>query len=99
MLGVRLEMANYKFEELILYYTRVSLYITADLFSGSVKHLRVFPPISKFEEIDITKALTSRGRLHYPKIAKKSRLDEFLTRRTHLKILEERKLAQNVCSS
>jgi nucleosome-remodeling factor subunit BPTF len=58
----------------------------------------VFPPISKFEEIDITKALTSRGRLHYPKIAKKSRLDEFLARRTHLKVLEERKFAQNVCS-
>ncbi|PNF38728.1 hypothetical protein B7P43_G14361 [Cryptotermes secundus] len=62
---------------------------------SALKHLRVFPPISKFEEIDITKALTSRGRLHYPKIAKKSRLDEFLTRRTHLKLLEERKFAQN----
>lgn len=59
----------------------------------------MFPPISKFEEIDITKALTSRGRLHYPKIAKKSRLDEFLARRTHLKLLEERRFAQNVCVS
>lgn len=68
------------------------------LLLGSLKHLKVFPPISKFEEIDITKALTSRGRLHYPKIAKKSRLDEFLTRRTHLKLLEERRFAQNVCS-
>lgn len=68
------------------------------LLLGSLKHLKVFPPISKFEEIDITKALTSRGRLHYPKIAKKSRLDEFLTRRTHLKLLEERKFAQSVCS-
>ncbi|CAG2064233.1 unnamed protein product, partial [Timema podura] len=60
----------------------------------SLKHLKVFKPISEFEEIDITKALTSRGRLHYPKIAKKSKLDEFLTRRTHLKLLEERRLAQ-----
>jgi nucleosome-remodeling factor subunit BPTF len=67
-----------------------------DFFPGSLKHLTVFPPISKFEEIDITKALTSRGRLHYPKVAKKSRLDEFLTRRTHLKLLEERKFAQSV---
>ncbi|XP_069695049.1 nucleosome-remodeling factor subunit NURF301 isoform X3 [Periplaneta americana] len=62
---------------------------------SSLKHLKVYPPISKFEEIDITKALTSPGRLHYPKIAKKSRLDEFLTRRTHLKVLEERRLAQS----
>ncbi|KAJ9598490.1 hypothetical protein L9F63_010810, partial [Diploptera punctata] len=62
---------------------------------NTLKNLKVFPPISKFEEIDITKALTTPGRLHYPKIAKKSRLDEFLTRRTHLKVLEERKFAQN----
>ena len=74
------------------------MFILTEFFSGSLKHLKVFPPISKFEEIDITKALTSRGRLHYPKIAKKSRLDEFLARRTHLKVLEERKLAQSVCS-
>lgn len=62
---------------------------------SSLKHLKVFPPICTFEEIDIIKALTSRGRLHYPKIAKKSRLDEFLARRTHLKVLEERRFAQN----
>ena len=74
------------------------MFILTEFFSGSLKHLKVFPPISKFEEIDITKALTSRGRLHYPKIAKKSRLDEFLARRTHLKLLEERKFAQSVCS-
>ncbi|XP_049831961.1 nucleosome-remodeling factor subunit NURF301 isoform X2 [Schistocerca gregaria] len=64
----------------------------------ALKNLKVFPPITKFEEINITKALTSPGRLYYPKIARKSRLDEFLSRRTHLKILEERKLAQNQAS-
>lgn len=61
-----------------------------------LKNLKVAPQITEFEEIDITKALTTPGRLLYPKIAKKSRLDEFLTRRTHLKILEERKIAQQV---
>lgn len=58
------------------------------------KNLKVFPPITKFEEINITKALTTPGRLHYPKVAKKSKLDEFLGRRTHLKLLEERQLSQ-----
>ncbi|KAK7791905.1 hypothetical protein R5R35_005426 [Gryllus longicercus] len=61
---------------------------------AALRNLKVFPPISKFEEIDITRALTSPGRLHYPKIAKKSRLDEFLARRSHLKAVEERKIAQ-----
>ena len=61
-----------------------------------MNNLKVYPPISKFEEINITKALTTPGRLHYPKVARKSRLDEFLARRTHLKILEERQIAQTV---
>lgn len=52
------------------------------------------PPITHFEEIDVSKALTTPGRLLYPKVAKKTRLDELLTRRTHLKILEERRIAQ-----
>lgn len=66
------------------------------VFLGTLKHLKVYPPISEFEEIDITKALTSPGRLHYPKVAKKSKLDEFLARRLHLKLLEERLLAIQV---
>lgn len=60
---------------------------------------KVFPPITEFEEIDITKALTSAGRLLYPKIAKKTRIDDFLTRRTHLKLMEERRLQQSVSIS
>ncbi|XP_075219983.1 nucleosome-remodeling factor subunit NURF301 E(bx) isoform X3 [Lycorma delicatula] len=60
---------------------------------GTLKHLKVYPPIMEFEEIDIMKALTSPGRLHYPKVAKKSKLDEFLPRRTHLKLIEERLLS------
>lgn len=57
---------------------------------------KVFTPIQQFEEIDVTKALTTPGRLHYPKIAKKTRIDDFLARRTHLKLLEERRLSQTV---
>lgn len=57
---------------------------------------KVFTPITEFDEVDITKALTSPGRLLYPKIAKKTRIDDFLARRTHLKLLEERRLLQSV---
>ncbi|XP_012142204.1 nucleosome-remodeling factor subunit NURF301 E(bx) isoform X2 [Megachile rotundata] len=64
-------------------------------FLAGMKIEKVFTPIKEFEEIDITKALTTNGRLHYPKIAKKTRIDDFLARRTHLKLLEERKLLQS----
>lgn len=69
-----------------------------NLFSvlAGMKIEKVFTPITEFEEIDINKALTSPGRLHYPKVAKKTRIDDFLTRRSHLKFLEERKLLQSV---
>ncbi|XP_031848363.1 nucleosome-remodeling factor subunit NURF301 E(bx) isoform X6 [Nomia melanderi] len=63
-------------------------------FLAGIKIEKVFTPIREFEEIDITKALTTNGRLHYPKIAKKTRIDDFLARRTHLKLLEERRLLQ-----
>ncbi|KAK0170901.1 hypothetical protein PV328_008686 [Microctonus aethiopoides] len=63
-------------------------------FLAGMKIEKVFPPIENFEEIDIMKALTTPGRLHYPKIGKKSRIDDFLSRRTHLKLLEERRLLQ-----
>ncbi|XP_006608523.1 nucleosome-remodeling factor subunit NURF301 isoform X2 [Apis dorsata] len=63
-------------------------------FLAGMKIKKVYTPIKEFEEIDITKALTTNGRLHYPKIAKKTRIDDFLARRTHLKLLEERRLLQ-----
>ncbi|XP_012254800.2 nucleosome-remodeling factor subunit NURF301 isoform X2 [Athalia rosae] len=63
-------------------------------FLAGMKIEKVFLPIKKFEEIDVTKALTTPGRLHYPKIAKKTRIDDFLSRRTHLKLLEERRLSK-----
>ncbi|KAK9296382.1 hypothetical protein QLX08_009595 [Tetragonisca angustula] len=64
-------------------------------FLAGMKIEKVYTPIKEFEEIDITKALTTNGRLHYPKIAKKTRIDDFLARRTHLKLLEERRLLQS----
>lgn len=45
-----------------------------------------------FEEIDVEKALSSSTRRYYPKIARKSKLDDFLARRTYLKFMEEKKL-------
>ncbi|XP_074105928.1 nucleosome-remodeling factor subunit NURF301 E(bx) isoform X2 [Cotesia typhae] len=63
-------------------------------FLENMKIEKVFPVIDKFEEIDVMKALTTPGRLHYPKVAKKTRIDEFLSRRAHLKVLEERRLSQ-----
>ncbi|CAK9823195.1 Nucleosome-remodeling factor subunit NURF301 [Anthophora retusa] len=64
-------------------------------FLAGMKIEKVYTPIREFEEIDITKALTTNGRLHYPKIGKKTRIDDFLARRTHLKLLEERRLLQS----
>ncbi|XP_058794232.1 nucleosome-remodeling factor subunit NURF301 isoform X2 [Phymastichus coffea] len=60
-------------------------------FLAGMKIQKVFQPVIEFNEIDITKALTTSGRILYPKIAKKSRVDDFLARRTHLKLLEERR--------
>ncbi|KAE8752789.1 hypothetical protein FOCC_FOCC000527 [Frankliniella occidentalis] len=62
--------------------------------ANALRNLKVLPPISEFEEINISAALTSTARLHYPKVARRSRLDELLGRRTALKVLEERRLAQ-----
>ncbi|XP_063359454.1 nucleosome-remodeling factor subunit NURF301 [Cydia amplana] len=45
-----------------------------------------------FEEIDVEKALSSSTRRYYPRIARKSKLDDFLARRTYLKFMEEKKL-------
>ncbi|KAJ1519876.1 hypothetical protein ONE63_004117 [Megalurothrips usitatus] len=61
--------------------------------ANALRDLKVLPPITEFEEINVSAALTSPARLHYPKVARRSRLDELLGRRTALKILEERRLA------
>lgn len=58
-----------------------------------MRNLKVEKDDEDFEEIDIEKALSSSTRRYYPKIARKSKLDEFLARRTYLKFMEEKKLA------
>lgn len=59
-----------------------------------IKNLEIVSVVKEFEEIDVMKALNAPGRLMYPKIAKKSKLDDLLARRVHLKVLEERRIAQ-----
>nr|CAI5851603.1 unnamed protein product [Callosobruchus analis] len=60
-----------------------------------LKNIEIVPSITHVEEINVTKALLTPGRMLYPKVAKKSKLDNLLARRVQLKILEERKIAQN----
>uniref|UniRef100_A0A8D9EGK1 Nucleosome-remodeling factor subunit NURF301 n=1 Tax=Cacopsylla melanoneura TaxID=428564 RepID=A0A8D9EGK1_9HEMI len=64
-----------------------------------LQKLRIMPPVSAFEEIDISKALLAAGRIQYPKVARKSKLDELLARRMHLKLVEERTLAQKAITN
>lgn len=59
---------------------------------AEMKNVDVLPVTQKFEEIDVSKALTTPGRLLYPKIAKKSKLDDLLSRRIKLKEMEEDRL-------
>ncbi|XP_022917774.2 nucleosome-remodeling factor subunit NURF301 isoform X2 [Onthophagus taurus] len=65
----------------------------ADDIPAALKNLKIIPPIDEFEEIVVSKALTTPGRLLYPKVAKKSKLDDLLTRRLQLKSIEEKKIA------
>ncbi|VEN57753.1 unnamed protein product [Callosobruchus maculatus] len=60
-----------------------------------LKNIEIVPPVTHVEEINVTKALLTPGRMLYPKVAKKSKLDNLLARRVQLKILEERKIAQS----
>lgn len=59
----------------------------------SMRNLTVEKDDDDFEEIDVEKALSSSTRRYYPKIARKSKLDDFLTRRTYLKFMEEKKIS------
>lgn len=59
----------------------------------SMRNLIVEKEDDDFEEIDVEKALSSSTRRYYPKMARKSKLDDFLTRRTYLKFMEEKKFS------
>ncbi|KAJ8725630.1 hypothetical protein PYW08_003813 [Mythimna loreyi] len=69
-----------------------------DKLPPSMRNLKVEKDDDGFEEIDVEKALSSSTRRYYPKIAKKSKLDEFLARRTYLKFMEEKKLASLIAN-
>lgn len=58
-----------------------------------MRNLKIEKEDEEFEEIDVEKALSSSTRRYYPKIAKKTKLDDYLARRTYLKFMEEKKLA------
>ncbi|XP_049867331.1 nucleosome-remodeling factor subunit NURF301 [Pectinophora gossypiella] len=60
---------------------------------ASMRNLKLEKDNEDFEEIDVEKALSSSTRRYYPKIARKSKLDDFLARRTYLKFMEEKKIA------
>ena len=60
-----------------------------------LKNLKVVSQVAEFEEIDVMKALAAPARLLYPKVAKKTKLDDLLARRLQLKSLEEKKIAQS----
>ena len=61
------------------------------LVSADMKIEKVYKPLSELRDMDFSKAFVTIGRLQYPKIAKKSKLDDLLARRTHLKAVEERR--------
>lgn len=54
---------------------------------------QLLPIIDKFDKINVSSALQSTNRLLYPKVAKKSSLDDLLKRRIELKSIEEKKIA------
>lgn len=58
-----------------------------------MRNLKIDKDDDNFEEIDVEKALSSSTRRYYPKVARKSKLDDFLARRTYLKFMEEKKFA------
>ncbi|KAK5645407.1 hypothetical protein RI129_006707 [Pyrocoelia pectoralis] len=63
---------------------------------GPLQNLKIIPPITDIEEIDVSKSFSVNGRLLYPKVAHKSVLDDLLPRRVQLKKLEECKIAQQI---
>ncbi|XP_074033791.1 nucleosome-remodeling factor subunit NURF301 E(bx) isoform X2 [Leptinotarsa decemlineata] len=65
----------------------------ADDVPAALRNIEISLPPKYFEEINVSKALLTPGRLLYPKVAKKCKLDNLLARRVQLKILEERKIS------
>jgi nucleosome-remodeling factor subunit BPTF len=55
-----------------------------------LRGIELLPVMANFDGIDISRALTTSSRLLYPKIAKRSKLNDLLSRRIQLRELEEK---------
>lgn len=60
--------------------------------STELQKTTLVPVVDSFNQLDISGALTAENRLFYPKIAKKSVLDDLLKRRVQLKAEEEQRI-------
>lgn len=68
--------------------------IATDNRPDEFQNVTLVPTPSNFDSIDVSRALTASGRLLYPKVAKKSKLDDLLTRRISLRDSEQQKLVK-----
>lgn len=65
---------------------------TGALSSAEIMKTDIVPVIDAFDRLDVSSALMAENRLLYPKIAKKSVLDDLLKRRIQLKVEEEQRI-------
>jgi nucleosome-remodeling factor subunit BPTF len=61
-----------------------------------LKDIELLPVVTTFVGIDVSRALTTSGRLLYPKIAKRCKLNDLLSRRIQLRELEEKSFGVSV---
>lgn len=59
---------------------------------SELKNIELVETVNTFEGLNVSAALSSRNRLLYPKVAKKSMLDDLLRHRVQLKQIEEDKI-------
>lgn len=58
-----------------------------------LKNIELIDAVNSFDGLNVSAALSSRNRILYPKVAKKSMLDDLLRHRAQLKQIEEDKIA------
>lgn len=64
-----------------------------------ISKTKILPIIDSFDRLDVSSALTAENRLLYPKVAKKSSLDDLLKRRLQLKSEEEQRIERRISSN
>lgn len=65
---------------------------------ADLKNVEMINVPDTFNSINVSEAMASRNRLLYPKIAKKSMLDDLLKHRVQLKQIEEEKIAAHLAN-